>query len=117
MTEKEEKPTATRDGGRTPPEPPALPPDSQFNGGINKPFRGPREETDDSQHPKFAAPIWMEEIQKNKIFNRQKRLLSEDKLRDLSDEQVPLTLPPPQQQQQQQLLVEPSLPEPPGDTN
>ena len=34
--------------------------------------------------PKFAGPIWLEEIQRNKIFNRQKSLLSEDRLADLA---------------------------------
>jgi hypothetical protein len=52
--------------------------------------------------------------QNNKIFNRQKRLLSEERLRDLSDEQqVPLTQP-----QQVSLLLpalaEAILPEPPA---
>ena len=36
--------------------------------------------------PKFASPIWIDEIQKNKIFNRQKSLLSEESIKDLSNE-------------------------------
>ena len=36
--------------------------------------------------PKFASPIWIDEIQKNKIFNRQKSLLSEESFKDLSNE-------------------------------
>jgi hypothetical protein len=35
--------------------------------------------------PKFASPIWIDEIQKNKIFNRQKSLLSEESIKDLSN--------------------------------
>ena len=35
------------------------------------------DEDDDDKGPKFASPIWLEEIQRNKIFNRQKSLLSE----------------------------------------
>ena len=41
---------------------------------------------DEDDRPKFASPIWLEEIQKNKIFNRQKSLLSEDKLAELAAE-------------------------------
>ena len=37
--------------------------------------------------PKFASPIWIEEIQKNKIFNRQKSLLSEESIKDLANGQ------------------------------
>lgn len=33
--------------------------------------------------PKFSAPIWLEEIQQNRIFNKQKSLLSEEGLKDL----------------------------------
>ena len=39
---------------------------------------------EDEDRPKFTSPIWLEEIQKNKIFNRQKSLLSEDRLADLA---------------------------------
>ena len=91
-------------GGVTPPQAPALPPEREtpFNGGPDKFVRGPK---DDDPH-RFAAPVWMEEIQKNKIFNRQKRLLSEDRLRDLADdhEQVPLT---------NLVVLDEALPEPP----
>ena len=53
-------------------------------------------------------------LQKNKIFNRQKRLLSEERLRDLSDEQqVPLTQQLPQQQPQP-AVAEAKLPDPPA---
>merc|ERR1712064_220421 len=41
-------------------------------------------EDDEDTGPKFASPIWLEEIQRNKIFNRQKSLLSEDRLADLA---------------------------------
>jgi len=33
---------------------------------------------DTDLRPKFMSPIYIEEIQKNKIFNRQKSLLSEE---------------------------------------
>jgi hypothetical protein len=36
--------------------------------------------------PKFASPIWIDEIQKNKIFNRQKSLLSEESIKDLASD-------------------------------
>ena len=64
-------------GGVVPPVPPALPPEreTQPNGLPERIIRGPK---DEDLH-KFAAPVWMEEIQKNKIFNRQKRLLAEDR--------------------------------------
>ena len=42
------------------------------------------DDEDDDKGPKFASPIWLEEIQRNKIFNRQKSLLSEDRLADLA---------------------------------
>jgi hypothetical protein len=91
-------------GGVTPPQAPALPPEREtpLYGGPNKLVRGPRD--DDAN--KFAAPVWMEEIQKNKIFNRQKRLLSEDRLRGQADahEQVPLT---------DLVVLNEALPEPP----
>ena len=38
------------------------------------------DEDDDDLRPKFASPVWIDEIQKNKIFNRQKSLLSNDDL-------------------------------------
>ncbi len=41
-------------------------------------------ESESIQRPKFASPIWLEEIHSNKIFNRQKSLLSEDKLKELA---------------------------------
>ena len=49
---------------------------------------------DDSSRPRFSSPIWLQEIHSNKIFNRQKSLLSEDKLKNLVEEE-PLPPPPP----------------------
>jgi hypothetical protein len=40
---------------------------------------------EEDQRPKIAKPIWLEEIQANKIFNRQKSLLSEDRLNDIAE--------------------------------
>jgi hypothetical protein len=51
-------------------------------------------EDDDSSRPRFSSPIWLQEIHSNKIFNRQKSLLSEDKLKNLVEEE-PLPPPPP----------------------
>ncbi|XP_040580814.1 uncharacterized protein [Lepeophtheirus salmonis] len=51
------------------------------------------EDEDDDCKPKFASPVWIDEIQRNKIFNRQKSLLSHDDLKSqqfndhLSDEE------------------------------
>ena len=74
-------------GSAIPPIPPALPPERENQSyGRERIIRGPK---DDEMH-KFAAPVWIEEIQKNKMFNRQKRLLSEDRIRNGSDEQLPL---------------------------
>ena len=42
------------------------------------------EEEEADLRPKFASPIWIDEIQKNKIFNRQKSLLSEESFKDLA---------------------------------
>lgn len=64
------------------------------------------EEEEEDSKPKFASPIWLEEIHANKIFNRQKSLLSEDKLNKLVEQQnnddgdddsddLPLPPPPP----------------------
>ena len=51
----------------------------------NEDIRAEEEDEDDEDKgPKFASPIWLEEIQRNKIFNRQKSLLSEDRLADLA---------------------------------
>ena len=35
--------------------------------------------------PKFSSPIWLEEIHRNKIFNKQKSLLSDEKLKEIAD--------------------------------
>lgn len=51
---------------------------------------GPEDDDEVEMRPKFASPIWLQEIHSNKIFNRQKSLLSEDKLKDLAE-----NLPPP----------------------
>ncbi len=32
----------------------------------------------DSGRPKFSAPIWLEEIHNNKIFNKRRNLIMED---------------------------------------
>ena len=53
------------------------------------------EEDEDESRPKFASPIWLEEIHNNKIFNRQKSLLSEDKLKEIAEQDLPLPPPPP----------------------
>ena len=61
------------------------------------------EDDDENSRPRFASPIWLEEIHNNKIFNKQKSLLSEDKLKDLAsnsstkkiDMEAELPLPPP----------------------
>ena len=52
------------------------------------------DEDEDDGKPRFASPIWLQEIHSNKIFNRQKSLLSEDKLKQLAEEE-PLPPPPP----------------------
>ncbi len=43
------------------------------------------DDDDDDDRPRIRAPVWLEEIQKNKIFNRQKSLLSEEGLKELAD--------------------------------
>ena len=56
----------------------------------------------DSIRPKFASPIWLDEIHNNKIFNRQKSLLSEDKLKELAENDLP---PPPPLPEEAEPLV------------
>ena len=50
----------------------------------NEDIRADEDDEDEDKGPKFASPIWLEEIQRNKIFNRQKSLLSQDRLADLA---------------------------------
>ena len=40
---------------------------------------------DEDGRARFVSPIWLEEIQKNKIFNRQKSLLSEEGLKEIAE--------------------------------
>ena len=40
---------------------------------------------DEDEGPRFVSPVWLEEIQKNRIFNKQKSLLSEEGLKDIAE--------------------------------
>ena len=40
---------------------------------------------DDDDKPKFSSPIWLEDLHKNKIFNRQKSLLSREGLKEIAE--------------------------------
>ena len=40
---------------------------------------------DDDGKARFVSPIWLEEIHKNKMFNRQKSLLSEEGLKEIAE--------------------------------
>lgn len=69
-------------------------------------------EGDEEKH-KFVSPAWLEEIQQNRMFNRQKSLLSEDDLTELTDskkphgrKKAPAPKPPAQPQQQSELPLE-----------
>ena len=75
--EEEEKPKKQK----APAPPPPEPKESDF-------LLGPEdinEEDDDDSKPRIAPPIWLEEIQRNKIFNRQKSLLSQEGLKDVAE--------------------------------
>ena len=45
----------------------------------------PASDEDDDDKPKFSTPIWLEDLHKNKIFNRQKSLLSQEGLKEIAD--------------------------------
>ena len=71
------------------------PPDSPEHKETDSLLESTQEEEYDEDKPKFTSPIWLEEIQKNKIFNRQKSLLSEDRLADLACSMPPEPQPQP----------------------
>jgi hypothetical protein len=45
----------------------------------------PNSDEEDDDKPKFSSPIWLEDLHKNKIFNRQKSLLSQEGLKEIAD--------------------------------
>lgn len=69
------------DRGRPPPAAPPMPPEPPEREPLTNGFTVSRATDADENQPKFSAPIWIEEIQKNRIFNKQKKLLSEEKLK------------------------------------
>lgn len=75
--------TEMTDCGRPPPVAPPMPPEPPEREPLTNGFSVSRHTDNEENQPKFSAPIWIEEIQKNRIFNKQKKLLSEEKLKVL----------------------------------
>lgn len=73
-----------KDSGKPPTDSPEPPKESDSLLDPSVPVQEGDEEEDEDK-PRFSAPIWLDEIHKNKIFNRQKSLLSHEGLKDLAE--------------------------------
>ncbi|XP_059099474.1 uncharacterized protein LOC131893450 [Tigriopus californicus] len=74
-----------KDSGKPPTDSPEPPKESDSLLEPPVPVQEGDEDDDDEDKPRFSAPIWLDEIHKNKIFNRQKSLLSHEGLKELAE--------------------------------
>lgn len=78
----------------------------------NDSLLGPEVEVDEDGRPKFISPIWIEEIHKNKMFNKQKSLLSEEGLKEICEGNPEKEAVPPPTMPKKHKLKAPAPPPP-----